>query len=112
MCDTVIDLMKQGYSKANVCKSLCISRDTFYKWVHRYPQFAEAVNQGTIYAQSYWEDLAFNEFKDATKFNTSLWMFIMKTRFVKDYTDKYREYAEPRDTLREVMEQISESTYR
>ena len=42
----VVEVMSQGKCKTEAAHRLGISRSTFYKWIEKYPSFAEAVEEG------------------------------------------------------------------
>jgi len=96
MCDTVLELMKQGFSKVQICVELGISRPVFYEWINPegewyVAEFAEAVETGMVYAQAFWENelkkAALGENKDA---NATLMIYNMKNRFRDDWADVQR----------------------
>lgn len=84
LCEKVIELGKEGYSKAQICARIDICCDTLSRWVKEYPDFSEAIKKANYFAQSWWEDKArqglFTE-KDGPFFNSTLWYMNMKNRF-------------------------------
>ena len=55
-CDVVIELGKQGKSKAYMAAHLNIARSTFDLWEHECRDFSEAVKQAVAYSQAWWEE--------------------------------------------------------
>ena len=39
-------MARNGYRDIDICKALGISHQTFYNWLEKYPEFAEAVRKG------------------------------------------------------------------
>lgn len=88
-CDVVIELGKQGKSKAYMAAHLNVSRASFDLWEHQHPEFSEAVNQAVAHSQYWWEEqmqlAATGANPDA---NATLFIFNMKNRFHQDWKDK------------------------
>lgn len=96
-CDTVIELMKEGASKAEVCLELSCSFQTFLDWQKKHPEFLESVKRGLHLSKGKWEQIgrkaAFGQVKD---FNATSWIFNMKNRFGKidDFNEKWSDKQE------------------
>lgn len=95
MDQVVIDEFSEGKSIVEICQSLGIARDTFYRWTdpddeHSYQEdFADAVEFGKTLSEAWWtakgrEYLV--EYKDSGKMNASLYIINMKNRF--GWTDR------------------------
>jgi len=94
-CNTVITLMKEGASKAEVCLELNCCFQTFLNWQKEYPDFLEAVKRGLHLSKGKWEQIGRKAaFGDCEGFNATAWIFNMKNRFGKmddfqeNWTDK------------------------
>ena len=83
ICDKLPKLFANGASVAEVCVELGISKDTFYKWKARHPQFADAVKEGLTLSEAWWArvgkmgTLGLGE----SQVNATMWIFNMKNRF-------------------------------
>ena len=80
LCAPVIDLMRQGASKVEVCAELDISRDTFYRWQEEHPEFSDTVAKGELLAEAWWtrhgrENLYSRDFNHRLIFNCMKNMF-------------------------------------
>lgn len=87
-CQKMIDLMAQGYSRAEVSKALLISPMAFDDWVKDFPEFRDAYRIGTEYAKCWFEErmrmtVMMTEEKDGpkVKFNEKTYAHTMSTRF-------------------------------
>ncbi len=54
MCKQVIELMKIGASKVEVCAELGISKDTFFRWKKEIPEFSDSVERGELLSEAWW----------------------------------------------------------
>ena len=90
-CDTVIEVMRQGYSKEAVAGHLEISKDTLYQWEKAHADFSDALKRGVELSRIFWERTALETIthrKDTTQLNSTSWIFNMKNRFGwKDKTE-------------------------
>jgi hypothetical protein len=91
--DKMVELMTDGYSRAEVCKTLAISPMAFDDWVKDFPDFRDAYKLGTEYARSWFEErmrqtLLLVQEKDGptVKFNDKTYAHTMAVRF--GVTDK------------------------
>jgi hypothetical protein len=91
MCDRVIELMRHGASKAQICAdpAIDISYETCAEWCNPMsPQysidFSNAVKRGNLLSEAWWTKHAQDHLIDMPgegKFNTALWFINMKNRF-------------------------------
>jgi hypothetical protein len=96
-CDQVIDLMKEGASKAEVCLELNCSFQTFLNWQSQKPDFLEAVKRGLHLSKGKWEQMGRKAaFGNVENFNATAWIFNMKNRFGKmdDFSEKWSDKQE------------------
>lgn len=79
MCDTVRDLMAQGYSKTAVAGAMKVCRQTFHTWRTRHPAFEQAVRDGETLSLMWWENLGHQATRgEVPGFNAAVWIFSMK----------------------------------
>jgi len=91
-CDKVIELAKEGASKAEMALELDICYATFDNWQNEIPEFLEAVKKAERISQGWWE----REGRKATfgkveGFNATSYIFNMKNRFKHDWRDKVEQ---------------------
>lgn len=82
----LIELFAEGKDIAAFCSEIEIGRSTFFRWVDEHPEFQRAYEVAREVARIWWENLptdyaGYVEVNDGAKFNTKLWMTIMKNRF-------------------------------
>lgn len=82
----VIELMKEGASKTEVCAELGITFETLSQWTSQESEwfkqdFSDAVKQGERLSQAWWERLGRQGASEAAKINPPVWIFNMKNRF-------------------------------
>jgi len=80
MCETVIELMREGASQDEVIGHLDISRDTFYRWKEENKEFSDAIKRGIRLSQAWWEREGRISLRDR-EFNYTGWYMNMKNRF-------------------------------
>ena len=80
MCETVIDLMKDGASLDEVRGELDISKDTLYRWKEDYEEFSDSIKRGIRMSQAWWEKQGRISLRDRD-FNYTGWYMNMKNRF-------------------------------
>jgi hypothetical protein len=87
MCARVVKLGTAGKSKAQIARTLGVSRTTMDAWAAEYPDFLHAVKVSGDIALAWWEDQGQSGLK-AQKFNATAFIFQMKNRFPRDYRDQ------------------------
>ncbi len=84
-CDTVIDIMSEGASKAECCAKLGIWPSTFIDWQKENPEFSEAVKRGMLLSKAWWEEKGRKAtFGGTDGFNATSFIFNMKNRFKEE----------------------------
>lgn len=78
MCGTAKKIMADGGSKKSVAAMLGISSTCFYNYVHKYPAFKQAVDEGEALSYKFWEDLGKQMAVDGS---ASVWGLVMANRF-------------------------------
>jgi hypothetical protein len=86
-CDQVIDLAKQGKSKAQMAAAFDVSRQTIDNWAEAHPEFLEALSRAEAHCQAWWEDQGMKGMT-APGFNAAVWTKSMQARFREDYTER------------------------
>jgi len=86
-------LMAEGASKVEVAVALGISRDTFYRWIDKYPDFSDTIKDGEWLSQAWWEKQGRTNIANK-QFNTALWYINMKNRFNWSDTVKITEQSD------------------
>ncbi len=80
MCETVVELMKEGASQEEVIGSLDISKDTYYRWKEENKDFSDAIKRGIGLSRAWWEKEGRISLRDR-EFNYTGWYMNMKNRF-------------------------------
>ncbi|MFC0282414.1 hypothetical protein ACFFJB_14740 [Camelimonas abortus] len=91
-CERVIQLGREGASKAEMAHALGVSRNTLDNWAEANPEFLSAVKEAVSLAQGWWE----SEGRKATfglvpGFNATAFIFNMKNRFPDDWREKTQQ---------------------
>ncbi len=88
-CDRVIELGREGASKAEIALELDICYATFDTWQNDKPEFLEAVKRAERLSQGWWEKKGRSAtFGGVEGFNATSFIFNMKNRFKADWRDK------------------------
>jgi len=86
-CEQVVDLGKQGKSKAQMAAAFDVSRQTIDNWAAAHEEFLEALSRAEAHAQAYWEDKGETNIA-VPGFNAAIWKKTMEARFRDDYTER------------------------
>ncbi len=88
-CERVIDLGKEGASKAEMAAELGVVRQTLDNWCDAHPEFLDAVKEALSFSQAWWEKQGrIATFGATPNFNATSFIFNMKNRFPNDWRDK------------------------
>ena len=81
--ERILLLMSDGLSFEACCGDLNISKDTGYRWAKEHQEFGLAKELGETKGQLFWEKAAISGlwFDKETRFNTTVFIFVMKNRF-------------------------------
>jgi hypothetical protein len=96
-CNLVIELMKDGASKAECCVDMGITPQTFIEWAKDKEEFSEAVKQGELASKAWWEKKGRSAtFGGEEGFNATSFIFNMKNRFKNndDFGDNWADMRE------------------
>jgi DNA-binding XRE family transcriptional regulator len=84
----IIEMGKEGASKAEMSAKLGITRETFNQYEKEYPEFSDAVKQAVALSQAWWEEKGRQAVFNSTNFNATAYIFNMKNRFRDDWSDR------------------------
>jgi transposase len=90
ICEKIIELGRQGKSKAQMVAATDIPYATLTRWCDEYPEFRAAMDHAMFLSQSYWEDLGHTHMVESPggpRLNTGLWSRSMAARFPRDYRE-------------------------
>lgn len=88
MLDAIIEVARLGASKEKMAATIGISKETLYQWCQDYPEFSDAVKEGELLSQVWWENFGQSAALGAVDgFNATSWIFSMKNRFPGIYRD-------------------------
>jgi hypothetical protein len=85
-CELVVEWGKLGKSRAWFAAELGTSRRVMLEWASKYPDFHNALEIATEFAQKWWED-AGQQGMLAPGFNASIWSRSMAARFPADWRE-------------------------
>ncbi len=97
-CELVIDLGRQGKSKAQMAAHIGVARNTLDNWAADFPEFLSALDRARDYAMAWWEDQAQSGIWAGKAFNAQAWSRSMAARFPADYRENSKlELSGPND---------------
>ena len=91
ICDVIIELGRQGKSRAQMFAATGIPYSTFKAWEQGQPEFRAAMEEARALSLAYWEQLADDHMKEAPggiRLNTGLWSRSMAARFPGEYSER------------------------
>lgn len=89
ICEVLGALGHEGEGMAEAIVACGISRDTFYRWQEKYPEFSDAVKGMRARSQAWWERKGREAtFGGVDGFNATSFIFNMKNRFPDEWRDK------------------------
>lgn len=89
-CEAVIDLGREGKSKAQMAAHFDVSRQTIDNWAAAHPEFLEALNRAMAHCQAWWENRG-QEGMFLQGFNAAVWKKSVEARFRDDYTERQEQ---------------------
>lgn len=99
-CDLVIEHCSKGYSFDSFAGLVKVNQDTIYEWAKVYPDFSEAKAVALEAARLHWEKLSIEGLPTESTFDdkgrivkqttipASVWVFSMKNRFSREWSDR------------------------
>jgi len=82
--DQILAAGKAGKSHAQMADKIGISRDTLAAWIGNDPELSRIVTVADDFALAWWEALGQRQ-AETREGNSSVFIFVMKNRFEKDY---------------------------
>ena len=119
MPQKLFDNLSQGGSISQFCAEILTSRETYYKWIEKEPEFGEAHRVGMEACQAFWEKImkagCLNRTEDLKKLGTKKLdlgpaYFTLKTRFHRDYSDKQEIQASHEVKLNYSLDDTTNNT--
>jgi len=112
MCQTMIELGKEGASQKIMWSVLGISKATAAAYKEKYPEFAEALDLALVHSQAYWERMMLANV-DNKNFNTRMVEIAVRGQFGETYKDNREIKADIKNEIKvdfagEVAELIKE----
>jgi len=90
MVDKLEAFGSNGEGVAEACLALGISKETFYEWGRKFPEFSDAIKQFKLHSQVWWEKAGrAGSVGKLAGFNATGYIFNMKNRFPDDWRDKH-----------------------
>jgi hypothetical protein len=94
-CERVIELGKEGYSKAMIAHDLDVTRNTLDNWAAVNPEFLSAIHDARDAALGWWE-LQGHKGIWSREFNANAYRLQVTNRFPDDWKDKQTtEHSNP-----------------
>lgn len=87
-CELVMQMGREGYSKAEMAAGLWTSRVTLDAWAKLHPDFLYALNMAQEFSLSWWEKTGRENIDKGNKVQAGLYRVAMSGRFPKEH---YRE---------------------
>jgi hypothetical protein len=105
--EKVIDLGKEGKSKAQIAAALEIARNTLDNWAEAHPDFLSALKEAHDLALAWWEDKGQAGIDaGAGNFNATAFIFQVKNRFRAEYRDQQDHNHGVSDELGDLLARI------
>jgi hypothetical protein len=83
-CARILELGRQGASRAQIAAALDINRDTLREWCGIHPEFSAAIKSAMDLSLAWWERIG-QEHMLRPGFNATAFIFQMVNRFPADY---------------------------
>lgn len=109
-CQTLIELMSQGYSYASVAAELNTCRDTLHEWSRIHPEFSDAKKEGNDKRIQWWEKHARLKMIGESKGSDAICIFMLKNAAPDLYNDRQNAQKEPTDDASKILNNCSPET--
>ena len=103
MCETVIELMKDGASKCEVAAKLEIDESTLYAWTKENEEFSKTIKRGEQLSKAWWQERGRLELKNKD-FSYTGWYMNMKNRF--GWSDKQETKETDKFSIDDILNDI------
>lgn len=118
-CQDIIEHFKTGKSYAAFAASINVHRGTLHDWEAKHPEFADAKSIGWEHYQAWWEahgeEGIYNQTfmepdgsKRSVSINAAVWIYNMKCRFKKDWSETKEIQADVTYTNTKEQEEVKE----
>lgn len=88
-CERVVELGKEGYSKASIAAELGVVRATLDDWAAEHPEFSDAITRAREFSQGWWETQGREGIWAGSQFNANAYRLQVMNRFPDDWRDKH-----------------------
>ncbi len=99
--ENLVDMFRDGSSKAKVAAKLGISKTSYDNWKQWHPEFAEAAAIGETIAQVFHEDKMDQCVDNPKDYNARAQEFLMRSRYRDDYADN--KHDEQKEALTQAL---------
>jgi len=86
-CALVIELRRQGKSKAQMASKIDVARSTLDARMAEHEEFRDAYARAMDFALAYWEGVDEKGMDVGHRFNDRAWWSMLRCRFPKEYQD-------------------------
>lgn len=86
-CERVVELGKEGYSRAMIAGELGVVRQTLHDWASRHPEFLDAMMRAKEFSLAWWETQGLRGIW-SRDFNANAYKLQMMNRFPDDWRDR------------------------
>lgn len=90
-CDRVIQMGREGYSRAQMASELEVSKFSLQEWEKVHPEFSVALTRAMTHAQAWWERKGQENLVESpmgNRINPGLYSRSMAARFPDDWREK------------------------
>lgn len=99
MCQTMIELGKEGASQKIMWSTIGISKATAAAYKEKYPEFAEALDLALVHSQAYWERMMLANVENKN-FNTRMVEIAVRGQFGDTYKDNREIKADIKNEIK------------
>lgn len=80
-CEMLVAHMAKGYSYESFAHEIDVHRDTLFAWEKDHEKWAEFKEKAYVASLAWWERKLISAIEDGQPFNTTAYIFTMKSRF-------------------------------
>lgn len=104
ICDKIVELGRQGKSKAQIRAAIGIHHKTWGEWAQKHPEFGAAIKEAYELSMAWWEDVGMNGVFQGMKFNATAYIFQVKNRFPAEYRDRQEHNVTSSTTVTQTLQ--------